>query len=258
LTTDQVARASGNIVFEEPVADGSVPRFELGTWRRYGVVAGVTGRGDPADPFDLGLATQQPIGRVLDRWRAVRSAVGFTGVVVARQVHGTNLLWHETVRGLSIRDQADGHATRTPGTLLAVSLADCIPIYLVDPVAKAVALLHSGWKGTAGRIVESGIRLLSEASGSVPSHVMVHCGVGICGRCYQVGSEVATACGRPAQGQSNLDLRSVIAEQAAGLGVADITVSGFCSAHDVDRFFSHRASSGADGRMIAYLGIPEP
>jgi len=53
-----------------------------------------------------------------------------------------------------------------------------------------------------------------------------------------------------------LDLRTRLAEQAAGLGLGAITVSGWCSAHDRNSFYSHRASRGTDGRMVAYLGIP--
>ncbi|HEX6863442.1 MAG TPA: laccase domain-containing protein, partial [Thermoanaerobaculia bacterium] len=73
-----------------------------------------------------------------------------------------------------------------------------------------------------------------------------------------VGSEVMTACGlpHPGGGPWHADLRAVLAEQAVALGVERITVSGWCSAHDRDRFYSHRASRGADGRMVAYLGMP--
>ncbi len=242
-------------VTETPVS-GRLPRFEIAAWWALGAVAGVTGRGDPARPFDLGLGGDQPVRTVLERWRDLRSAVaGFDGLVVARQVHGTRVLWHDHGSGFVIFEGADGHATRRAGLLLAVSLADCIPIYVFDPVAKAIALLHSGWKGTANRILEGGIAELVRGAGSNPSDLLVHCGVGICGPCYEVGSEVATACGRPAPGQSLLDLRAVIAEQAAGLGVKAVTVSTYCSAHDRGSFFSHRGSGGTDGRMVAYLGL---
>jgi YfiH family protein len=242
---------------EAPVGDGSVPRFELAEWRGLGILAGVTGRGTGPEPFDLGLATDQPIGRVLDRWRAFGAAAGFGAMIVARQVHGTRVLWHDRAGGLTIFEGADGHATRSPDLLLTVSLADCIPVYLVDPVRPAIALLHSGWKGTAGRILDAGLQLLTEEAGSTVGDVLVHCGVGICESCYEVGSEVARACGRPVDGPKGLlDLRSAIAEQALAAGVAEVSISTLCPAHDHDRFFSHRASAGRDGRMVAYLGIP--
>ena len=70
--------------------------------------------------------------------------------------------------------------------------------------------------------------------------------------------EVMTGCGAPAQGPGpwHLDLRARLAEQAARLGLGTVTVSGWCSAHDRDSFYSHRASRGTDGRMVAYLGMP--
>ena len=96
-------------------------------------------------------------------------------------------------------------------------------------------------------------------SGADPADVLMHCGIGICGPCYEVGSEVMAGCGVPhaEPGPWHLDLRDVLAGQAADLGVGRITVSSWCSAHDRPSFYSHRASRGTDGRMVAYLGIPK-
>lgn len=238
----------------EPV--GGLPWFPIPGWQAYGAVAGVTGRGDPDRAFDLGLAGAGPIGEVLERWRLVaRTFPGFSGVVVARQVHGTRVLWHERADDLTIREGADGHATATPGVLLAVSLADCIPVYLLDPVRRAVALLHSGWRGTAAGMLSAGLGALRAKAGSEAGDVMVHIGVGICGACYEVGPEVASACGRPATVPTQLDLRAVIADQARAEGVGRISVSTGCTAHQRDRFMSHRGSGGRDGRMVALLGF---
>ncbi len=243
---------------ESPVP-GPVPRFELAEWReRYGVVAGITGRGQQALPFDLGLAGRSaPVGQVLQRWHDLEAAVpGCTGLVVSRQVHGTTVVWHDAVRGLAILQGVDGHATATPGLFLAVSAADCVPVYIIDPLRRAVALVHAGWRGTSGRILTRGIAALVNR-GSRVENLAVHCGVGICGRCYEVGSEVFRACGlpSPADGKGRLDLREILAGQAREAGVETVSTSLFCSAHDPRLFFSHRASGGADGRMVAYLGI---
>lgn len=244
---------------ESPVP-GPVPRFELAEWReQYGIVAGITGRGDPSAPFDLGLAGRTaPVGQVIQRWHELEAAVpGCSGLVVSRQVHGTTVFWHDAVRGLAILQGGDGHATATPGLYLAVSAADCVPVYIIDPVRRAVALVHAGWRGTAGRILEKGIAELV-GRGSRVENIVVHCGVGICGLCYEVGSEVFGACGlaAPAGGKGPLDLRAQLVRQAREAGVETVSTSQFCSAHDAGRFFSHRASAGADGRMVAYLGIP--
>ena len=243
---------------ERPVP-GPVPRFELPEWKeQYHAVAGITGRGEPSAPFDLGLSgATAPVGQVMARWRALRESLpGFHGTVVARQIHGTRVLWHPAATGLLIHDDADGPATANSGILLAVTATDCIPVYLVDPDRRFIALLHAGWRGTAAGVVAAGVALL-RAQGSSPRDVVMHCGIGICGTCYEVDSEVFSGCGLPVPsgGKGRLDLRAVLAEQARQLGVGRVTTSAFCSAHDRGAFFSHRASGGADGRMVAYLGL---
>ena len=138
-------------MIEAPVA-GPLPLFELAEWReRYGAVAGITGRGTGEVPFDLGLAgSLAPAGQVIDRWLSLKAASpGWAGIVVARQVHGVEVLWHDQVQGLVILEGADGHATDRPGVLLALTAADCVPVYILDPVDRRIALLHAGWRGTA-------------------------------------------------------------------------------------------------------------
>lgn len=250
--------AEPEAVAEVEVTGAPIPWFEVPGWgERYRVMAGITGRGSAAAPFDLGLAGSEPIGQVLNRWQALsHSFPTGRGTAVARQVHGTVVLWHEDFQGLAVHQGADGHATAKPGLLLCVSAADCIPIYLIDPVRRAIAMLHSGWRGTAAGILASGVRALVKGAGSDPADLVVHCGVGICGACYQVGPEVSKACGVPGAGE--VDLRGVIAGQARAAGVGVVTVSPHCTAHMNDRFMSHRRSEGRDGRMVAFLGLLPP
>lgn len=248
---------SSALMTEVPV-EGPVPRFELVEWReQFGVVAGITGRGSAASPFDLGLAgTTTPVATVLDNWQELQHCLpAFCGLIVSRQVHGTQILWHDAGCGLVIREGADGHATDAPGLLLAVTAADCIPIYCLDPERRAIALLHAGWRGVAAGVLTQGIRLLTQ-HGCRVENLLVHCGVGICGLCYEVGSEVFAGCGvaAPPGGKGPLDLRRLLETQAVNMGVKSVSTSQFCSRHDPG-FFSHRGSGGADGRMVAYLGL---
>ena len=245
---------------ERPVAGGGVPRMELAEWRaRYGVVAGVTTRGTPADPFDLGLSSGRPVGRVLDQWAAFRAAEpGFPLTTLGRQVHGTEVAWHDGGRGWLILDGVDGHATSAAGVLMTVTVADCTPVYVLDPVQGGMALLHAGWRGASSRILERGVRLLAGRTGSNVEELIMHCGVGICGACYEVGSEVFEAFGLPvpAAGKGPFDVREQLIGQGRELGIGRITASDWCSGHHGDLFHSHRRSGGTDGRMIAYLGRP--
>ena len=245
----------------EQATTGIVPRFILDEWRdRYGIVAGITGRGHGPDRgYDLGLWTDAPVGDVMTRWREFRRAEpGFTAVVLGGQVHGAEVVWHERVSGWLQVDGVDGHATRSPGVLLTVTIADCIPVYLAVPARKAVALLHAGWRGTAAGILQRGVALLAKAAQSSAADIVMHCGVGICGECYEVGSEVLEGVGLRGDGRGpwKVDLRERLADQAARLGIQDMTASSWCTAHHHDLFYSHRASRGSDGRMVAYLGIP--
>lgn len=244
---------------EQPIA-GPVPLWEVPGWReKFGVVAGITGRGDSSDPFDLGLWTNRPVGAVMGRWRQFLNAVpGFPSAVLAHQVHGATVLSHEVAApGWTLVEGADGHVAARPGILLLVTVADCIPIYLVSRRHRAIALLHAGWRGTAAGILARGTELLQQQSGTAPNDIAMHLGVGICGMCYEVGSEVVRGVGRPAEGAGpwHLDLREVLLEQAARLGIAEAETSTLCTACQHHHFFSHRGSRGTDGRMVAYLGL---
>ncbi len=243
---------------------GDVPRWEVPGWReRFDVVAGITGRGDdPAHPFDLGLWSAQPVSEAMGRWRAFRASLSETpAMVMAHQVHGARVLWHAgSGGGWTIHEGADGHATASRGLALLVTVADCVPIYLVAPAKGAIALLHAGWRGTAAGILANGLELLHAQAGVEPAEVVMHAGVAISGPCYEVGAEVITGVGRAAEGPGpwHLDLREVLLEQARALGMGEATASGLCSSARQDAFFSHRGSGGKDGRMVAYLGLPSP
>lgn len=245
---------------KEQLVAGAIPRYEVPGWReRFGVVAGITGRGnEPGRGFDLGLWSREPVGEVMSRWRAFRRDLpDFPGVALGNQVHGVEVMSAEFASGWMQVEGIDGWITTAPGILLTVTVADCIPVYLVAP-GKGVALLHAGWRGTAGGILKRGIERLVEGTGSSVSRIVMHTGIGICGACYEVGYEVLEGCGVPAEGSGpwHIDLREQLAHQAERLGVTAVTSSTWCSAHDRSSFYSHRASGGTDGRMVAYLGIP--
>ncbi|MEE8478305.1 MAG: polyphenol oxidase family protein [Gemmatimonadales bacterium] len=243
---------------DAPAAE--VPRYDVPSWHsRFGVVAGITGRRDRGGTeFDLSLLSDRPAAEVMGRWRTLRDALSpVTGVVQGHQVHGVEVRWHDHVEGWLRLDGVDGHATGATGLLLTVTVADCIPVYLVDPKRRACALLHAGWRGAASGILTRGVELLADRARSDPADVVMHCGIGMCGTCFEVGSEVLEAFGlrgdfpRPWA----VDVRDRLAEEGRRLGIGEISVSQWCTVHDHERFFSHRASGGAPGRMVAYLGL---
>jgi copper oxidase (laccase) domain-containing protein len=246
-----------SVVGEKPVP-GVIPRFEIPGWReRFGVVAGITGRGsERGRGFDLGLWSKEPVGEVMNRWLAFRREMEFPAIALGNQVHGVEVMTLNRGLGWIYIDGIDGWITTRPGILLTVTIADCVPIYLVIP-GHGLALLHAGWRGIAGGILERGLAGLVEATGSPPADVVMHCGIGICGDCYEVGPEVLTGCGISADGPGpwHLDLRDHLVKRACTLGLTQVTSSSWCAAHHGSDFYSHRASKGRGGRMVAYLGM---
>jgi polyphenol oxidase len=250
---------SQSLRIREASIPGSIPRFEIPGWReKYRVVAGITGRGsEPGRGFDLGLWSREPVEEVMTRWLTLRRELPeFHAFALGNQVHGVELMSLDSGRGWIQVEGVDGWITTAPGILLTVTVADCVPVYLVAP-GKGVALLHAGWRGTARRILARGVEHLKAETGCLAADIVMHCGVGICGDCYEVGSEVMEGCGAPPVGQGPwyLDLREQLIAQARELSLAQVTTSAWCSAHDRSSFYSHRASRGSDGRMVGYVGM---
>jgi len=203
----------------------------------------------------FGTLSVEPVCEVMGRWAEVRKELGTHRFATATQVHGANVIVHQPgwtgwLRG----ESADGHASHPRGTGLAVTVADCVPVFIGHP-SGAIALLHSGWRGTAARIVERGIAVLAEV-GLKPSDMRVHTGPAICGKCYEVSPDVyAQLTGTTPDKATTVDLRALILDHARAAGVKQISTSQSCTRCDNNRFFSHRA--GDPGRQIAVM-IADP
>jgi polyphenol oxidase len=241
---------------EEVRAGGEVPLWVHPEWSDElpWLHQGTTGSGEDG-AFDLGLAGAAPVGPALDRWLALRDALGCRVVVVSRQVHGVRIAEHRReVDGLLLMRGADGHLSGVPGVVMAVTVADCVPVTLVDPRRRRVALLHAGWRGTAAGIVEAGLAALLE--GGAAGGARAHLGPAICGRCYEVGPEVHAAVhpDRPPPASPRpIDLRGAQAGRLRRLGVAAeaVTSSSWCTLCGGSSFHSHRAGQAARQAGIA-------
>ncbi len=238
----------------EVLEDGPFRRYVHPEWReRYPWLV----QGTTAADGDLRLFGDLPSGGVLARWERLRDALGATEVVHARQVHEARVVRHAVVGapGMRLAGRADGHVTSVPGILLTVSVADCVPVSIIDPRSRSVALLHAGWRGLAAGIVRQGLEAL-QAAGSNPGDLYLHAGPSICGDCYEVGPEVHRALGVADPGKPEpLDLAAVVLELATSAGVRSdrVTRSAHCTRCAPERFYSHRA--GASGRQVGYLGV---
>jgi YfiH family protein len=214
-----------------------------------------------------------------------------TPLVTARQIHSDIVVRVDDPDARrSAPPEADGLLTRQPGFLLAIQTADCIPVLVADRKRRAVGAFHAGWRGTVKRIVESGVERMRVEFGSSPEDMVAAIGPGIGHCCYAVGDEVLSAfeaqfsyfeqifvragsadamqaaspdsafvSAVPPSTGSGVHLNLVEANRrqllAAGLQPDAIQIVGGCTSCQPDRFFSHRASHGDAGRMMAVIGI---
>lgn len=226
-------------------------------WEREfpGLACGITAAGPGAD---FGLTTSPDAWTLAGGMVGLGDGLGVPGVAMIRQVHGRRVLTVGAVPpgALLLAGDADGLVTDQRGVLLAVTAADCVPVYLLDPETGALGVLHAGWRGAAAGVLEAGVGALERELGVPAGRLRVHLGPAICGDCYEVGPEVLRAFGRHAEGPARLDLRRELAARAEEAGVEPnaIGVSTHCTRCGADRFHSHRGSGGTAGRMAAFLG----
>ena len=174
------------------------------------------------------------------------SGVALDAVVQGRQVHGSRRCGAQRRRTAALTD-ADGQATATPGLAPLVLTADCLPIALIGD--HAVAMLHAGWRGLAGGILEEGVAALRELGDDGPLAAAIGPGAGGC--CYEVGPEVHAAFGRAAARPATLDLKAIArARSSPPPASSRSTTSALCTiCVDPALFFSHRRDGGVTGRQ---------
>jgi YfiH family protein len=214
-----------------------------------GILAFTTGRA--AGSF--GTGTDEPVRDVMARWTGLRALLGGSAarLATATQVHGNRVVEHRGEwRGWLRGEDADGHLSIAPGTAMAVTVADCVPVFLAHP-SGATAMLHSGWRGTASRITERALAQF-RTHGLQSSDFRLHCGPAICGRCFEVSAAVfADLTGTDPGEPTTVDLRALIAGHARAAGVREISISALCTRCDNDKFYSHRA--GDAGRQLGVI-----
>jgi len=239
--------------------------------------------------MNLGYARGDERERVDENFRRVGEILGreLGDFVLTDQTHTTNVRRVGPAdRGKGItraRDysDADGLVTDTPGLVLSAFFADCVPLYFVDPIRRAIGLSHSGWRGTVGKMGKVTVEAMTREFGSRPEEIVAAIGPSICGDCYEVGEDVAQqferafpgACGAARRASSDgeeknapllrqkgggkymLDLweanRRVLLE--AGISPDHISLTDLCTCCNPDLLFSHRASHGRRGNLGAFL-----
>jgi hypothetical protein len=281
----------------------ALPWLVHGFSTRVGGFSGAYGEGD----LNLGFtknddrttvernqaALLREIGAVTRKRRAPGSTgTSFWPLITLRQIHSDIIHYVDSVPDAPIF--GDGLVTATPGLLLAVQTADCLPVILVDAKRRAVGVFHAGWRGTVKRIVEKGVGEMLRWFGSRPRDLRAAIGPGIQGCCYEVGAEVrekfesqfayAASLFRevkesdpvrekypllflnarpPGHGElpkkAFLDLVEANRQQllAAGVPKKNIEASPLCTDCHPELLFSYRAEKGKTGRMMGVVGVRE-
>ena len=215
---------------------------------------------------------------VMENYRRMAAALNMRveDMVLSDQTHTTNVrVITEEDRGKGIlRPQdysdVDGMITNVPGIVLVTSYADCVPLYFVDPVRKAIGLSHSGWKGTVGHIGQKTVWKMHEVYGSEPKDIVAAIGPSICQSCYEVSEDVAEAFRAnftadeaadilldKGNGKYQLDLWKanwyVLTD--AGILPEHLSVTDLCTACHPDLLWSHRKTNGQRGGLSAFLSL---
>lgn len=269
-----------------------VPWLLHGFSTRQGGCSPVYGGGS----LNLGFTQQDSRAAVARNRTAFLKKLGATNrgglwpVVTLRQIHSD--LIHCITEPPDKQLVGDGLITRTPGILLAIQTADCLPVVLVDAKRRAIGVFHAGWRGTFKRIVEKGVGEMHRNFGTRARDLKAAIGPGIHSCCYEVGPEVRTQfesqfayggalfretresdpvrekypllfLSARAPGHSELpkktflDLVEANRRQlvAAGVPAKKISASPLCTSCRTDMLFSYRGEKGVTGRMMAVAGI---
>ena len=250
--------------------------------------------------LNLSYARGDQKENVDENFRRVAQLFGKTpsDIVCSAQTHTTNvrkITAADKGKGVVIErgyDDVDGMITNEPGIILATFYADCVPLFLVDPVNKAIGLSHSGWRGTVGKMGKATLEKMKVEYGTKPEDVHAAIAPSICQLCYEVSADVALAFAdafpkddeKAAQYlsryqhdfsqkeldnclfyqkengkyQLNLWYANFRVFRDAGVPDENIEVTDICTCCNPELLFSHRASMGKRGNLGAFLMLKEP
>ena len=212
---------------------------------------------------------------VLENHRRFANAVGYPmeKLVSSCQNHGDIIrIACESDFGKAARSEldyeCDGLMTDKPGIPLMILTADCCPVLLFDPVRKAAAAVHAGWRGTALGIAGKAVREMIREYGCKSENIIAAIGPCISKCCFETDSDVPEAMEKGlSQGSENfitrsvgkyfVDIKSINAEFLRREGVTNIHITDQCTACDTERYFSHRKMGDKRGSLASVIMIPE-
>lgn len=228
------------------------------------IIAAQSTRENGVSPYPYGLNLSSHVGDTIENVQSNRklfySAIGVPDdarFVYQNQVHSANI---NIVDGsVEVMSESDALITKKSNTFLAVSIADCTPVIIYDPVAKIIAAVHAGWRGTEQLITFTTIKRLVEL-GAQPRNIYAFIGASASRENYEVGQEVATLFEKDyydemPNGKCMLDIKTANRDQLliAGVPLEQIEISPRCTINDL-RLHSYRRDGKESGRMFAVIG----
>jgi YfiH family protein len=220
----------------------------------------------PYHSLNLGDSVGDDPTNVWANRRALFDQVGLElcNFVYCRQIHSPNVVCvnQSDASSQTYLAEADAMITTSFNLALGIFTADCVPVFIFDPVTPAIGIAHAGWRGTLAKIADKTINAMQNHLGTSPLDCMVHLGPSIQRCCYIVSEELADqfefAFGASVRsGAQALSLQDANVHQLTQAGVRSDTISGspFCTACRTDLFYSHRAEAGKTGRMLSFIRL---
>lgn len=266
-------REKDGVVWFSCTAFEAVPGVVQGFSTRLGGVSK-----DYLSSMNLSFSRGDEPENVRENFRRMGNALGFKteNLVFSQQTHTTNVrVADETDRGKGFDvpldySDVDGLVTDVPGLVLATFYADCVPLYFVDPVKRAIGLSHSGWRGTVHKMGKVTVQTMADRYGSRPEHILAAVGPSICQECYEVSEDVVeefrknyhadcqdSLFYRKENGRYQLNLweANEIVLREAGILPEHIYRADICTCCNSELLYSHRASGGKRGNLAAFLGL---
>ncbi len=230
--------------------------------------------------MNLGVSRGDDPEAVLENYRRIANVLHmpWERMVLSHQTHTTNIrvvTGKDAGAGLVKKrdyENVDGLITNIPNLPLVTFYADCVPLYFVDPVHRAIGLSHSGWRGTVNRMGQCTVEAMKAEYHSRPEDIFACIGPSICSECYEVGEEVAQEFEKaflPAQNEQilkqkpdgkyllNLWKANEIILLEAGIKKEHLAITDVCTKCNPDLLYSHRVMGNQRGNLAAFLCLNE-
>jgi len=237
-------------------------RIEHGFFTRTGGVSPA-----PFDSLNVSRSVGDDPRNVMENRCIVLRCMRGAKLVLIDQVHGIRAVVYSNRHPFQpppaegFEDTADAMVAAIPGILLTLQVADCQPVFLVDPVRNAVGAVHSGWRGSTANIVGRTVQVMADAFGCRPEDMLAGIGPSLgpcCAEFVNYRSEIPETFWKYRVGD-HFDFWAATRDQlcTAGLAPGNILSSGLCTRCGVDSFFSYRAQK-TTGRLAAVIGLKKP